>query len=192
MSARRPGKRLKTRPGTRFRYSDINYLLLGEIVNQLSGEPLDKFASERIFEPLGMEHTRFRPPEEWQPRIAPTEELEDGTVLRGVVHDPTTRLMGGVAGPAGVFSTVDDLSRFARMMLQGGRLDSNRILSPLSVSNDDEFRKPPGSAHPTRSWVGFGLALLIPKRRSLSCRLLWSHRLYGNVDLGSTPPPKPT
>ncbi len=131
-------------PGTRFRYSDINYLLLGEIVNQLSGEPLDKFATERIFEPLGMEHTRFRPPEEWRPRIAPTEELVDGTVLRGAVHDPTTRFMGGVAGPAGVFSTVDDLSRFARMMLQGGRLDSKRILSPLSVSAMTSSQSPRG------------------------------------------------
>ena len=131
-------------PGTRFRYSDINYLLLGEMVSQLSGELLDKFAGERIFEPLGMGHTRFRPPEEWRPRIAPTEELEDGTVLRGVVHDPTTRFMGGVAGPAGVFSTADDLSRFARMMLQGGRLDSTRILSPLSVATMTSSESPRG------------------------------------------------
>ncbi len=131
-------------PGTRFRYSDINYLLLGEMVSQLSGEPLDKFAAERIFKPLGMEHTRFRPPEEWRPRIAPTEELADGTVLRGVVHDPTTRLMGGVAGPAGVFSTADDLSRFARMMLQGGGFDSNRILSPLSVAAMTSSQSPRG------------------------------------------------
>ena len=131
-------------PGTRFRYSDINYLLLGEVVNQLSGEPLDKFAAERIFEPLGMEHTRFRPPEGWRPRIAPTEEMADGTVLRGVVHDPTTRFMGGVAGPAGVFSTADDLSRFARMMLQGGRLDSKRILSPLSVAAMTSSQSPRG------------------------------------------------
>ena len=131
-------------PGTRFRYSDINYLLLGEIVNQLSGEPLDKFAAERIFEPLGMGHTRFRPPEEWRPRIAPTEVLADGTVLRGAVHDPTTRFMGGVAGPAGVFSTADDLSRFARMMLQGGQLDSTRILSPLSVATMTSSESPRG------------------------------------------------
>ncbi len=142
-------------PGTRFRYSDINYLLLGEIVNQLSGEPLDKFASERIFEPLGMEHTRFRPPEKWQPRIAPTEELEDGTVLRGVVHDPTTRFMGGVAGPAGVFSTADDLSRFARMMLQGGQLDSNRVLSPLSVATMTSSQSPRG--HHIQRGLGWDL-----------------------------------
>lgn len=120
-------------PGSRFIYSDINYILLGEIVRIVSGKPLDEFAMERVFEPLGMVDTRFRPPDELIPRIAPTERLPDGTILRGVVHDPTTRFMGGLAGHAGMFSTADDLSRFAKMMLNGGTLDGQRILNPLAI-----------------------------------------------------------
>lgn len=120
-------------PGSRFIYSDINYILLGEVVRIVSGKPLDEFAMERLFEPLGMVDTQFRPPEELIPRIAPTERLRDGTILRGVVHDPTTRFMGGLAGHAGMFSTADDLSRFAKMMLNGGALDGHRLLNPLAI-----------------------------------------------------------
>ena len=120
-------------PGSRFIYSDINYILLGELVREVSGKPLDQFARERIFEPLGMLNSGFRPAESLLPRIAPTERLADGTILRGVVHDPTTRFMGGLAGHAGLFSTADDLSRFARMMLNGGSLDGHRVLTPLAI-----------------------------------------------------------
>ncbi|MEX2303626.1 MAG: exo-beta-N-acetylmuramidase NamZ domain-containing protein [Bryobacterales bacterium] len=120
-------------PGSRFIYSDINYILLGEIVRVVSGKPLDEFAKERLFEPLGMVDSGFRPDESLIPRIAPTERLADGTILRGVVHDPTTRFMGGLAGHAGLFSTADDLSRFAKMMLNGGGLDGRRILNPLAI-----------------------------------------------------------
>lgn len=105
------------RPGHVFRYSDINYILLGEIVRRASGVPLDVFAHRTIFGPLGMRDTFFRPLENDVPvaRIAPTE---DG--LRGVVHDPTARRMGGVAGHAGLFSTAEDLAKFARAILRGG------------------------------------------------------------------------
>lgn len=120
-------------PGSRFIYSDINYILLSEIVRQVSGVSIDQFAAERIFGPLGMNDTMYQPPETLRHRIAPTERLADGTVLRGVVHDPTTRKMGGVSGHAGLFSTASDVARFARMMVNGGELDGVRILSPLSV-----------------------------------------------------------
>ncbi len=120
-------------PGSRFIYSDINYILLGELVREVSGKPLDEFSRERIFEPLGMSDSTFLPDPSLIPRIAPTERLADGTVLRGVVHDPTSRFMGGVAGHAGLFSTADDLSRFAKMMLRGGSLDGKRVLTPLSI-----------------------------------------------------------
>lgn len=107
------------RPGERFVYSDINFLLLGEIVKRASGMALDEYALTRIFQPLGMTSTRFKPPAEWQDRIAPTERLKgDTTALRGVVHDPTTRFMGGVAGHAGMFTTADDLAKFAAWMLE--------------------------------------------------------------------------
>ncbi len=115
-------------PGSRFVYSDINFEVLGYIVEKVSGEPLDQFAEKNIFRPLGMRHTRFRPPEEWFPRIAPTEYDEHGKMLRGVVHDPTARRMGGVAGHAGLFSTADDLAIFAQDLLSGFT-----VLTPGSV-----------------------------------------------------------
>jgi uncharacterized protein YbbC (DUF1343 family)/CubicO group peptidase (beta-lactamase class C family) len=108
-------------PGSTFIYSDINFEVLGALVERVSGESLDQYAAKRIFGPLGMKETRFLPPPSWQSRIAPTEEDENHHLLRGVVHDPTARRMGGVAGHAGVFSTADDLALFAQALLDGGR-----------------------------------------------------------------------
>lgn len=122
-----------TEPDEKFRYSDINFILLGEIVRRVSGEPLDVFATKHIFQPLGMKDTSFNPPAEWHARIAPTEKDETQTLLRGVVHDPTSRRMGGVAGHAGLFSTVTDVSRYARMILNGGELDGVRVLKPETI-----------------------------------------------------------
>jgi uncharacterized protein YbbC (DUF1343 family)/CubicO group peptidase (beta-lactamase class C family) len=130
-------------PGARFVYSDINYFLLGDIVRRVSGMPLNEFAKTRIFGPLGMKDTMFLPPASMQARIAPTEkctalgwpcEGPDSKWLRGVVHDPTARRMGGVAGHAGLFSTAADLSMFCRMLLNGGAYNGTRILSPLTVA----------------------------------------------------------
>ncbi|MGA3087078.1 MAG: serine hydrolase [Terriglobales bacterium] len=108
-------------PGSAFVYSDINFIVLGALVERLSGETLDQYAVQHIFQPLGMKETRFVPPGSWMSRIAPTEEDEDHRLLRGVVHDPSARRMGGVAGHAGVFSTADDLALFAQALLDGGR-----------------------------------------------------------------------
>lgn len=116
-------------PGRFFRYSDINFILLGEIVQRVSGMPLNEFAAKHVFEPLHMDSTRFLPPEEWRPRIAPTEKDESGTMLRGVVHDPTSRRMGGVSGHAGLFTTAGDLAKYARILLQGGA----GVLKPETV-----------------------------------------------------------
>ena len=130
-------------PGERFIYSDLNFVLLGEIVARVADMPLDRFVRERVFEPLGMRDTTFNPPSALRPRIAPTERCaplawpcgQPGVpFLRGVVHDPTARRMRGVAGHAGVFSTVDDLAAFCHMLLGGGRVGGVRILSPLSVT----------------------------------------------------------
>jgi uncharacterized protein YbbC (DUF1343 family)/CubicO group peptidase (beta-lactamase class C family) len=131
-----------SRPGEKFVYSDINFFLLGEIVRRVSGMPLDRFARERIFEPLGMRDTTFNPAAAVTGRIAPTESCtrygwpcqgSDMTMLRGVVHDPTARRMGGVAGHAGLFSTAADLAIFCRMLLSGGMYQGTRVLSPLAV-----------------------------------------------------------
>lgn len=133
-------------PGSRFLYSDINYILLGELVRVLSGKRIDEFAAERVFAPLGMQETTYNPVAGLMPRIAPTERLKDGTILRGVVHDPTTRFMDGVAGHAGMFSTVDDLKRFADMLLNGGKLADARLLSPLSILKMTTPQSPRGES----------------------------------------------
>ena len=142
-------------PGSRFIYSDINYILLAEIVRKISGKSIDVFAKERIFRPLSMPETSFRPTENLLSRIAPTERLPNGTLLHGVVHDPTTRFMGGVSGHAGLFSTVDDLGRFAQMVLNGGRLGAIRVLSPLSLSTMTSPQSP--SAHPVLRGLGWDI-----------------------------------
>jgi uncharacterized protein YbbC (DUF1343 family)/CubicO group peptidase (beta-lactamase class C family) len=131
-------------PGARYIYSDINFILLGELIHRLSGQTLPEYASRNIFQPLGMKETMFLPPASLVPRIAPTERVTpNGLPLRGVVHDPTARNMGGVAGHAGVFSTASDLARFAQMMLNGGELDGVRIFSPLTVRKFTEPQSPP-------------------------------------------------
>jgi uncharacterized protein YbbC (DUF1343 family) len=131
-------------PGVRFVYSDINFILLGEIVHRLSGQPLPDYARRNIFLPLGMTETMFLPPASMAPRIAPTERPDKTSPpLRGVVHDPSTRAMGGVAGHAGLFSTAADLARFAQMMLDGGSLDGVRLFSPLTVAKFTQPQTPP-------------------------------------------------
>jgi uncharacterized protein YbbC (DUF1343 family)/CubicO group peptidase (beta-lactamase class C family) len=124
--------------GSRFLYSDINFLVLGFIVEKVSGTPLDEYAAAHIFAPLAMRETRYLPPPQWRARIAPTEYDENHHMLRGVVHDPTARRMGGVAGNAGVFSTADDLAKYAQELLAG-----NRILSALSVEKMSTPQQPP-------------------------------------------------
>ena len=121
--------------GTKFVYSDINFLLLGEIVRRTGGEPLPDFARDNVFAPLGMSETWFQPPAILQPRIAPTEKLDTGEVLRGKVHDPTSRFMGGVAGHAGLFSTAQDLAKFCQMMLNlGVSAEGHRLFNPATVA----------------------------------------------------------
>ena len=137
-------ERLEAPPGEAFIYSDLNFLLLGEIVRQVSGMPLDVFAAERLFNPLGMRDTSFRPSADRAARIAPTEACTllgwpcggpEAVMLRGTVHDPTARRMGGVAGHAGLFGTADDLARFGALLLAGGRAPSGAaLLSPLTVA----------------------------------------------------------
>src|SRR5256714_1533199 len=141
---------LRTPPGTRFVYSDINYIALGEVVHRVSGLMLDEFARRNIFLPLGMRDTSFNPSASLRPRIAPTEKrrgqmnylgdsganagAEGEQWLRGQVHDPTSFRMNGVAGHAGLFSTANDLAIFCQMLLNGGVYNGTRILSPLTIA----------------------------------------------------------
>lgn len=128
-------------PGSAFVYSDVNFVVLGALLERLSGESLDEYSAKHIFGPLGMKETRFLPPASWQPRIAPTEEDEKHHLLRGVVHDPTARRMGGVAGQAGVFSTADDLALFAQALLDGGR----GVLTPATIAKMTAPQQPVNS-----------------------------------------------
>ncbi|MBY4866540.1 exo-beta-N-acetylmuramidase NamZ domain-containing protein [Burkholderia anthina] len=120
-------------PGTRVRYSDVNYVALGEIVRRVSHRPLDAWCAEHVFGPLGMASTLFRPTGQLLARVAPTV-VRDGRLLRGSVHDPVAAAMGGVAGNAGLFASADDLARFARMLLNGGALGPVRVLTTRSVA----------------------------------------------------------
>jgi uncharacterized protein YbbC (DUF1343 family)/CubicO group peptidase (beta-lactamase class C family) len=126
-------------PGSVWVYSDINFIMLGAVVEKVSGETLDSYTEKHVFSPLRMTHTRFLPPKSWMSKIAPTQYDENEHMLRGVVHDPTSRRMGGVAGHAGLFSTADDLAKFAQALLNGGA----GILSPLMVQKMTQPEQPP-------------------------------------------------
>jgi len=116
-------------PGVQFVYSDVNFIVLGALVEKISGLTLDEYAQRFIIKPLGLTHTRYLPPVSWKPSIAPTQ-YDQGGMLRGVVHDPTSRRMGGVAGHAGLFSTGDDMAVYAQNLLD--RLAGRPSHFPLS------------------------------------------------------------
>jgi CubicO group peptidase (beta-lactamase class C family) len=136
-------------PGKEFVYGDLNFIALGEAVQSVTGKKLDEYARERIFVPLGMTDTFFRPPAGMNGRIAPTEPRRNtlqylkgkgmpdsaDQILRGEVHDPTAWRMGGVAGHAGLFSSARDVAIFAQMLLDQGAYAGGRLLSPLTVQS---------------------------------------------------------
>ena len=162
-------------PGTSWRYSDINFILLGEVVRRVSGRSLDAFCASEVFQPLKMNDTGFVPAAALVPRIAPTERIANARaeerneepgkrllsvdssaeVLRGKVHDPTARRMGGVAGHAGLFITAADLARYARMMLGRGELDGIRILQAATVDLMTSVQTP--ASIPARRGLGWDI-----------------------------------
>lgn len=159
-------------PGSRFTYSDLGFILLGWIVEDVSGQPLDVFARDNIFKPLGMKDTLFRPETATRASCASTGPEGQGW-LKGRVHDPRSNLLGGVAGHAGLFSTGPDLARYARMVLNKGELDGVRIMSAATLGrmirpeNVPGGRRAPGwdnrttystqrGAHLSESAIGHG------------------------------------
>ena len=120
-------------PGSRFLYSDINFETLGFLVEQVTGTSLDVFAKQNIFNPLDMKDTQFRPTQQMSSRVAPTQYDENHSMLRGTVHDPTARRMDGVAGHAGLFSTVDDLAIFAQEMLSGSKVLTRSTIERMTT-----------------------------------------------------------
>ena len=122
-------------PGDTMVYSDLGAFVLGRIVERVSGEPLDQYVVRHVFAPLGMTETRYNPPAEWKPRIAPTEidSLRGGKV-HGAVHDERAYYLGGVSAHAGIFSSAHDLARLARAYLNDGALDGARVFSPATIA----------------------------------------------------------
>lgn len=203
-------------PGSYFRYSDINFILLGLLVQRQSGLTLDEFVAKHLFGPLGMRASGYLPLKKFGSApvdmIAPTQkisarpaqslhgDLPDEQMLQGVVHDPTIRFMGGVGGSAGVFTTVGDVARFARMMLNEGELDGVRILSRESVKLmssvqsspavawrrsagwdiDSPYSRPRGSLFPIGSYghTGFTGCILWIDPFSKTFYVLLSNRVY--------------
>ncbi|MGE5323223.1 MAG: exo-beta-N-acetylmuramidase NamZ domain-containing protein [Actinomycetota bacterium] len=133
-------EKLQFPPGSRFVYSDINFIELGELVQRVSGMSLDKYAEAHVFQPLGMTHTRFLPPRSWVRKIAEVLAADDKHILRGEVHDPTAERMGGVAGHAGVFSTAGDLALYAQALI-----DRRKILSPDIIEKMTTPQQPPNA-----------------------------------------------
>jgi uncharacterized protein YbbC (DUF1343 family) len=140
-------------PDTRFIYSDLNFIILGELIRRVGGQPIEEYCRQHIFDPLGMNETGFRPPRTVYERLAPTMEGS-----QGVVHDPNTRRMGGASGSAGLFATADDLARFAQAVLDEGRHSGGKILNPDTVKAMVQANSPGGKL-PSR---GLGWAISSP------------------------------
>jgi CubicO group peptidase (beta-lactamase class C family) len=136
--------RLVAPPGQRFIYSDLGFVVLGKVVEKVTGQSLARFAQEHIFSPLGMVSTGFLPRPEVVPNTAPTERLKEGGMLRGHVHDPLASMLGGIAGDAGLFSTARDLARFCQMFLQQGSLNGVEILRSDTVALMTSPQSPDG------------------------------------------------
>lgn len=119
-------------PGTSMQYSDTGFIILGELVRRVTTTPLDRYLQRVLFAPLGLQDTFFVPPAPVRSRVAPTEVI-GGRMLHAEVHDPRARLLGGVAGHAGMFSTAMDLARICQMLVGGGALDGKRVLRPTTV-----------------------------------------------------------
>lgn len=125
--------KLQAPTGTRLIYSDVNFILLGEIVQRLSGKSVHEFSRDNVFQPLGMKYTGYIPEADLRKRAAVTEQ-RDGQWMQGEVHDPRAYLLQGIAGHAGLFSTAEDLAVYAQMMIQGGQYNGVRVLAPQTVA----------------------------------------------------------
>ena len=143
---------LDTVPGARMVYSDLGAILLGKVVERVSGERLDDYLSRHLFAPLGMSSTMYRPDASLRDRIAPTEfDPWRQRKIHGEVHDENAFMLGGVSGHAGLFSTAADLTRFARMMLAGGTLDGVRVVRASTIAQFSAVQDP-GLSHRALGW----------------------------------------
>lgn len=165
-------------PGTKSVYSDLGLILLGEILQRISGQDIESFAKENIFEPLGMKNTMYRPAVSLKPRIAPTEkDAWRGRVVHGEVHDENAFALGGIAPHAGLFSTAEDLARFTQMLLNGGVYDHTRIVSRQTIERFVKRASVPGSSR--------GLGWDTPSENS-SAGALFSPQSFGHTGFTGT------
>ena len=141
---------LEYEPGTKEIYSDLGIILMAEIIERLTGKPLDVLAHEDIFAPLGMSNSMYKPPRKLWPAIAPTEidNRYRGHLIQGEVHDENAAAIGGVSGHAGVFSTAPDLAAFCQMLLNGGVYEHQRVLRRSTIA---EFTTPQQLSNGTRT-----------------------------------------
>jgi len=138
---------LVAQPGERYLYSDLGYVVLGALVERATERDLAALSREAVFSPLGMDDAGFLPHARSRERVVPTEH-RNGVWIQGAVHDPRAARLGGVAGHAGLFSTADDLARFARALLNHGELDGVRVWSASAI---DEMLHPQGEAGHSRA-----------------------------------------
>jgi CubicO group peptidase (beta-lactamase class C family) len=165
-------------PGTALHYSCLGYITLAHIIKRVSGQDVAQFSQERIFGPLRMKHTFYRPPEKMRNLCVPTEVV-GGKPLIGVVHDPLARLQGGISGNAGLFSTADDLAVFAEMMLHNGTTKGARILSPMTVARMT-------SVWPKAAFAGRGLGWDLDSSQSTNGGDLFGPNSYGHTGYTGT------
>jgi len=166
-------------PGTRMVYSDLNAILLGEIVRRVSGQTLDAFVAHAIYAPLGLDQQMlFRPPKRLEKRIAPTN-LWHGHPIAGVVNDPSAGMLGGVSGNAGVFGTARSLARFAQFMLNEGVLpDRPRLLKKETVRQFTQIAVPARRGVSART---LGWEALPTGEETSSAGSLFGPRSYGHT-----------
>jgi len=170
---------LEYEPGTKFEYSDLGIILMAEIIQRLTGKPLDELTHEYIFGPLGMKNTMYRPPQAKWPEIAPTEvdnQLRH-RLVQGEVHDENAFAIGGVSGHAGVFSTSPDLAAFCQMLLNGGVYEHQRVVKRATIA---EFTVPQALAKNERT-----LGWVVPTEGSSSGHY-FSVRSYGHTGFTGT------
>ena len=189
--------RLEYDPGTRTLYSDIGFITLGFIIEEVAGVPLDQFLETRVWEPMGMVDTGFTPDPDLLPRIAPTEvdTLWRGVQVHGTVHDENAYAMGGVSGHAGLFSTAWDLAVFADLMLAGGELPActpsiasgvactRARLAPLRVLREESVRRWTRRADPSAS---FALGWDTPEGSTSSAGIFMSAQAFGHTGFTGT------
>lgn len=181
--------KLQQPPGTKFIYSDVNFFVLGHLVELVSGERLDQYAQTHIFKPLGMKHTFFLPNTSLLDRIAPTQILKE-KLRWGEVHDATVNLLGGVTGIAGLFSTAHDLGIFAQCLLdkdclievdQEGKKIKRPLLSPVTI----EKMTSPHTPAVMKEVYGLGWDLASPysTRGKLSSNASFGHTGFTGVSM---------